>query len=254
MIEETKQIDLSDRIFKAAIVIAAIVLVFSAFYLFISYESWRGNYPREITINAQGKAYAKPDIALAQFGVTTEGKKTQTVVKENTEKMKVVIDKIKSLGVEDKDIQTTSYDLSPQYDWTETGRVFVFTGYKLSQQITVKIRDFEKIGDILEGVTQKGANEIGSLQFSVDDMEKFKAQARDKAIETAKQKAKDMVEKAGLKLGKITNIYEDYYYPQPYSYDLMKTAGAVPETSVAPQIQSGELEVTATVGISYRIK
>ncbi|MEK7664546.1 MAG: SIMPL domain-containing protein [Patescibacteria group bacterium] len=250
--EETKKIDLSDRIFKIAAVVVAVALMISVFNAFIGYKTWRGDYPREITINAQGKAYAKPDIAISQFGVSTDGKNTQTVVKENTEKMNAVIEAIKNLDVEDKDIQTTAYNLSPQYDWTETGRIFI--GYKLIQQITVKIRNFEKIGDILDSATEKGANEIGNLQFTVDDIEKFRAEARVKAITAAKEKAKNMVEVAGLKLGKITNIYEDYYSsPQPYAYDLAKGIGGG-ETAGIPQIQSGEMEIIATINLTYRIK
>lgn len=254
MAEEIKKIELSDRIFMAVIIIAAIALIFGAFIAFITYKNWRGDYPREITINAQGKAYAKPDVAVTQFGVTTEGKKTQTVVKENTEKMNAVIKAIKDLGVDEKDIQTTAYNLSPQYDWKESGRIFL--GYKLNQQVTVKIRNFEKIGDILDSATEKGVNEIGNLQFTIDDIEKFRAEARVKAIESAKEKAKNMVETAGLKLGKITNIYEDYYsYPQPYPYDLEKSMGTgAVTTNFAPEIQSGELEITATINLTYRIK
>lgn len=248
-----KKFDFSDRMYKAAVIAVAVLVIISAFSAYVSYKTWQGDYPREITVNAQGKVYAKPDVAVAQFGVTTEGKTTQAVVKENTEKMNAVIKAVKDSGVEEKDIQTTEYSLTPQYDWTELGRIF--KGYTLSQQITVKIRNFDKIGEILDATTAKGANNVGNLQFTIDDLEKIKAEARTKAVEMAKEKAKNLVRETGLSLGKITNIYEDYYsYPQPYALEAKGMGGGAETASVAPDVQAGQLEITATINLTYRIK
>ncbi|MEK7104165.1 MAG: SIMPL domain-containing protein, partial [Patescibacteria group bacterium] len=123
------------------------------------------------------------------LGITTEGNKVETIVQANTEKMNAVLTDIKALGIEEKDIKTKNYSLQPRYEWTETG-ARIPRGYTLTQTIEVKIRDFAKIGNVLEIASSKGVNNIGDLQFTIDDIEKAKSIAREKAIANAKEKAK----------------------------------------------------------------
>ena len=216
------------------------------------FQSLPQNIDQDLSVSGTGKVYIKPDIALVSLGVKTQALKSQDAVNQNNEKMTAITKAVKDLGVEDKDIQTTNYNLSPVYDWTESGRIF--KGYSLDQAISVKIRNFDKINDILDKATSAGANTVGDLQFTIDDREKALSEARTKAISEAKVKAQNLARESGLRLVKLVNVYESNgYYPQPM-YGMGDSAMAKEVSSVAPSIQTGQMEVSATVNLIYKIK
>jgi len=254
MPDETKQFELSNRLFVVFAILLVGVLGFWTAKVFIDFQSLPNNYPREITVSGEGRTFAVPDIALIQLGAVTEGLEVGDVVKENTEKMNNILKEIKVLGIEEKDIKTTTYNLAPRYEWTEDGKR-IFKGYTLTQQISVKIRNFEKIGDVLEKSTEKGANLVGDLQFSIDEPEKVRQEARKEAIEKAKEKVSQIATDSGLKLVKLVNVYEDYY-PRTYSDTLYKSLEATGggEIAAPPEIQPGEQEVTVTIYLTYRVR
>lgn len=244
---------MEDRTFILSSVLVLVVAIFLGGFLVYSFQSLPQNASQDFSVSGTGKAYAKPDIALVSFGVQTEALKSQDAVDQNNTKMNAVTKAIKDLGVEEKDIQTTAYNLSLVYDWTQNGGRR-FKGYSLNQQITVKIRNFDKINDILDKATVAGANDVGSLQFTVDDTEKVKSQARQGAIVQAKTKAQEMAKQAGLSLGKLVNVSESYGggYPAP----MYAGAGSLTslEKSVAPDVQAGQMEVNVTVNLTYKVK
>jgi len=254
MEEKNKKIEISDRLFLAFFVLIVGILAYLITLAVFNFQSLPQNYPKELTVSGEGRAFAAPDIALLQLGVISEGMSIKKVIEDNTEKMNAILQEIKDLGVEEKDIQTTNYSLTPRYDWIEGERVF--RGYTLNQEINVKIRNFEKIGLILEGATGKGANLVGDLQFTVDDLEKVRESARREAIEKAKAKANQISTASGLKLGKITNLYEDFY---GIPYQATGLGGAMKEAAtsaaqVPPQIQAGENEITVSITLVYQLK
>jgi len=251
MPEETKKIDFSDRLFILALVLIVTLTVSFLIKAALDYRSIPGNYPREIMVSGEGKVYIIPDIATVNIGVENEGTDIAAIIKKNTEKMNAIIDDIKGLGIDEKDIKTTNYNLTPQYNWTESeGRIF--TGYKITNTILVKIRNFEKIGDVLSKSTERGANSIGNISFTIEDPEKIIQEAREKAIEQAKTKAESIAESSGLKLVKLLNVQEGYspYYGTTYE---KATGGGIEAAAPAPQIQPGQQEVSTTVTLTYRV-
>jgi len=250
--EETKQIDLSNKVYKLVVAIIVLVALFYAGNLYHNFQTLPQNYPQEISVSGSGKIYAKPDVAVVVLGVEDRNVKISDIMQGSTNKMNKIITDVKDSGVEEKDIQTTQYSITPEYNWTERGgRIFV--GYVITQQITVKIRDFDNIGSILDKATADGANSVGDLQFTIDDVEAVIAEAREKAIAEAKTKAATLAKQAGLKMVKIINISEGYAsYPQPM-YD--KGAGVMMESaSAAPEIQPGQMEINSTVTLTYRVR
>ena len=107
----------------------------------------------------------------------------------------------------------------PMIPVTNPNRVI---GYTLEQDVQVKIRDFTKIGDILSAATSSGANVVGDLQFTIDNPEQFKEQARAQAIAQAKSNAQNLAKESGLNLGKLINVYENNYNPSPIMYNSCK--------------------------------
>src|SRR3989344_3675461 len=145
---------------KRMITLATILVISIVSFLILktvyNFATLPQNFPQEITITGEGKVFVKPDVALVSLGVKTEAAKSADAVNKNNEKMNAIIKAIKDLGVDEKDIRTSAYNLYPVYDYTKAGRVFI--GYSLDQQISVKIRNFDKISDILDRATSGGAN------------------------------------------------------------------------------------------------
>ncbi len=230
--------------------VTAIVIV----ALFVATK--RAEPDHQFSVSATGKVFAKPDIANLTVGIETQAKPTAAeAVKENTKKMNEVIAALKKLDIEDKDIKTTNYNLNPVYDWTSGKQEL--RGYQVSQNVAVKIRDLDKIGDAIAKTTEKGANQIGNINFTIDDEFELKAEARDGAIEKAKTKAEEIAKKTGMKLGKIINVYENQVYiPGPVNYlakDMAVGLGGA-ESMPAPAIQTGENEVSVEVTVVWEVK
>ena len=215
-----------------------------------------------ITVSDSGEIYAKPDLALTTFSVITEAKTVAEAMSENTKKMNAVINSVKSQEVEDKDIKTTSFNIYPRYEYQRVETEIypyppgkrVLVGYEVTQSLEVKIRDMTKIGDIIEGATDAGANQVGDLQFTIDKQDELKKQARDQAIEKAKTKAKELASQLGIKLVRIVNFSEGVTMPY-YDY-VLKEAGGIGggEVAPSPQIETGENKIEVTVTITYEIR
>lgn len=252
--DEIKKLELSNRVFYLAVVLIAGVFVSFVGGVFYQFSSLPQNYPQEITVSGEGKVYAKPDIAMVSLGLKTEGNSVKDITQTNITAMNSIIADLKKLGIEDKDIQTTQYSITPQYNWTEKNGQ-VPNGYAVEQSVSVKIRNFEKIGNVFEIATNHGANTVGGLQFSIDDPAKVQADAREKAIAEAKNKALVLAKQSGLSIVKLVNISEGYASPSPmmYSKDAVGM-GSNAELSIAPTIQPGQTEVNTTVYLTYRVR
>ena len=229
------------------------VLIFFVGHLILQSKSIDLQNQNQITVSGEGKIYVKPDIALISLGVSSQRTTVAEVTQSNTEKMNAVIEAVKKLGIDENDIQTTNYNLTPLYDWTEKGGR-IFRGYTLEQNIQVKIRDFTKIGDVLSQGTASGANLVGDLQFTIENPEQVKGQARAKAIAQAKENAQNLAKESGISLGKIINVYENYS-PYPVMYSAMGKGGGIADSApAAPVIQPGQQEIDITINITYQVK
>lgn len=202
-----------------------------------------------ITFNGEGKVFTKPDIAFIDFSVVTQGDQVKDVQDANTKKMNKVIDFLQSYGIEDKDIKTTNYSLYPQYTY-ENDKVPQIMGYQITQTLNVKVRNLDKVGDILEKVVGMGINQVNSLYFGVENDEQVKEQARALAISDAKDKAEKLSEQLGMTLGKLIGFSENSSgYPIPmYDYKGYGVGGGTPE------VQTGENEIIMNVTLIYEIR
>lgn len=226
------------------------------------------NPERIISFSAEGKILAKPDIAKIVIGVITQGVKAETVQEENNKKMAEAIAFIKDQGVSADDIQTSSYTLTPQYDydWCHQGQEIAYyrscppkiVGYQLYQGATIKIRDFDKINAIIGGLSEKGVNKISNVSFEIDDPEAYKNEARIQALNKIEERARILSAKTNIRLGKIITITEGQtIYPLYRTLEMEKAMAGSPEDSAtAPQapIEIGTEEISITLNVTYEIK
>src|SRR3989344_3598525 len=137
-----------------------------------------------ITVSGTGEVFVKPDLALIDFSVVTEDKTVASALSKNTVKMNAVISFLKNQGIEDKDLKTTSFSIFPRYEFQREIQIFppfpegkrILIGYEVSQSLEVKIRNLGKTGEIIEGATKDGANQVGDLRFTVDKEDDLKSQ------------------------------------------------------------------------------
>lgn len=233
------------------------VLAVSAIVIVALVMANRINNQDRFSVTGSGTVYAKADIANLEVGLRTGTKKTAAeATKDSTDKMNAIIAAVKALGVEDKDIKTSGYSLNPVYNWTEN-RGQELTGYEVSQNVTLKIRDLNTIGDIIAKTTEQGANQIGNINFTIDDEYELKNQARELAIEKAKEKAIMIAAQSGMKLGEVKSVYENnepIISPMMYSNAKVETDAGGGISLSSPSIQSGQNEIKVEVTLVYEIK
>jgi len=250
---EEQTIKFLNKTFILSTILVLGVLVFFVWQMTYQSKLLDQQNSNQITVSGEGKVYAKPDVAIISLGFTNTGATVANVTKKNTDTMNAVIDAVKSLKIDEKDIQTTNYRLTPLYNYTQDlGRIF--QGYTLQQSIEVKIRDFTKIGDVLSQATTNGANLVGDLQFTIDNPEQFKDQARAKAIAQAKANAQNLAKESGVRLGKLINVYESYS-PYPVVYNSAKEMGmGGADSAPVPIIQPGQQEIDITINLTYQVR
>ena len=257
MNEETK---LSIKPPRAAVIIASIVGLALVVYLGVLARNELRQYyyigrPADqlytITIEGEGKVTAVPDIAQISLGLQTDKATVTEAQRENTDKVNKIVSDLKALGIEGKDIKTDNYSVYPRYDWTDGKQVL--RGYTVTQSLSVKIRNLDSIGTVLEKSAADGANQVGGLNFTIDEPETLKQQAREKALEQAKQKAEALAKIAGVKLGRLVSFNENSSgYPIYARTDMMKSAPVAGEAAV-PDIQPGSQDIIVDVTVTYEV-
>lgn len=205
-----------------------------------------------INVSGEGKVLVKPDIGTVNLSVVANSLDASLAQNEATKQINKIIDFLVKSGIEEKDIKTVSYSISPQYDFPKGKREFL--GYEVRQTAQVKIRDLNKVGAVISGATEFGAIEIGELRFTVDNEEALKAEARVKAIADAKAKAKILAKDLGVRIGAIVS-FSEFGGPVPiYGYAAGFGVGGDFEKSAAPSIPTGENEIISNVNITFEIR
>ena len=209
-----------------AVIIAVLLVGGSAWNLARTYSrSIQPSAFRSFAVSGQGKVVARPDVAMFTFSVINEGGiDIAALERDNTVRGNKINSWLKEQGVADKDIKTEQYNLSPRYQTSycrpasPTGGIGVcpppaIVGYTVTQGVTVKVRDFSKIGTILAGVVERGTNDVSQLNFTIDDPVMVENEARAKAIAEARTKAKLVAQAGGFRVGRLLGIDENGSQP-----------------------------------------
>lgn len=207
---------------------------------------------RTITVTGFGKVTGRNDIAMTTIGYSNIGTDVAKAQEENKGVMDKITDEVKKLGIEEKDLQS-NYTINPEYDYTQKGSVF--KGYRVTNNLTVKIRDLGKISAVLSLAGKYGANQVGGLSFTIDEPENLKNLARDKALAEAKQKADRMAVLLGVRVGEVLS-YNDYEQSSANFYTRnMDGFGnmAVEQAAAGPDVMSGSKDIGMNVSVTFKI-
>jgi hypothetical protein len=205
-----------------------------------------------IVVSGEGKVTAIPDIATIDLGTTTDRSTVAEAQKENTRIMNAVIQKLGELSVEKKDVQTQNYSISPRYDYNE-GRT-TLRGYTVSQNLHVKIRNLDRVGDIIGAAGALGVNQIGGISFTIDEPEKLKAEARELALKNAKAKADALAKVVGIKLRRVVSFQESGSEPYPMPMYGLAKADMAMGMGGGPSVEAGSTDVVVNATVTYEIE
>ncbi|MBI5033106.1 MAG: SIMPL domain-containing protein [Chloroflexi bacterium] len=204
-----------------------------------------------ISVLGTGKVHVKPNIATTNIGVETVATTLAEATSQSNTKTQAIIDKVKSMGVAERDIQTSAYGVSPITNQPKQGESPKITGYRVSNQLRVTIRKIDDVGKILDAVVAAGANNIYGISFGVDDPTTFQQQARAAAIKDAQDKAGQLAKAAGITLGKVISINEGSTAPIPLMRDSIGAATlAAPDVPIA----TGEMDISITVEMRFAVQ
>jgi len=215
-----------------------------------------------IRVSGTGTVSVEPDVAILQVGVEVFAGKVSTARSEASKAMDSVVSVLKKEGVEEKDIQTTRFNIYPRYDYEEVtinGKRIgtqVLTGYTVNNTVKAKIYEIDKVGEIIDKGADAGGDyaRINGVDFTVDDLTPYQTEIRKMAVEDAVGKAQEYALLTNVELGPVIELNEmtsgSVHSPYEADYGMRMMAAAPPTTSIS----AGQLEISLTVNTLFAIK
>lgn len=204
--------------------------------------------PARLVVTGEGRASAAPDMALLRLGAQAEAESAAEALDGASEAAQAILDALREAGVAEADIQTAELSLSPRYEPRE-GAQDAVTGYVASNVVSVRVRESEALGGVLDAAAEAGANRIDGLSFQIEDRGPVLEEARERAVADARRAAETLAEAAGLALGPVLRIEEggDAGGPAPYADFARAEIASVP-------IAQGEVETVARVRMVFALE
>ena len=206
---------------------------------------------RTLSVNGSGRVNAVPDVADVSLGVFETAKEAAAASQKAAASMDAVIQTLLGMGIDEKDIQTTSISLGARYDWNQEPAQIV--GWEARNMVNVTVRDIETVGDVVDASVKAGANQVNGISFRVEDPSEAQALARTAAVEDAKAKADQLATDTGVEITGIVSITEGGgQQPQPIYMARQEMAFAADAGASTP-VLPGEVELSINVYIVYEI-
>jgi uncharacterized protein YggE len=216
---------------------------------------------RTIRVTGTGEVRTEPDLATVQFAVETTGATAQEAGQRNAQQMERVIQALIGGGVEREDVQTSGYSLYPEYANPEPRGGAVaegprITGYRASNQVSVRTADLDRVGRLIDVGLAAGANRMNGVFFELRNAEQAKAEALERAVVAARTTAETMARALGVTLGPVIDASTGTEPVRPLfraaSRDMMmaEAGGFAAPTPIEP----GEQTVTAFASLIFGIR
>lgn len=206
---------------------------------------------KTITVIGDGKVKIKPDIARANIGVEVLRPSVEEASAANKKLIEAVINTLTDAGIAKQDIQTSGFSVYAERFGQDGPLPDDKVNYRVSNNVSVTIRDLEKVGEVLDAAMKSGANNIYGIEFSLEDNSDAKSEARKDAVADAKAKAAELAELNGVKVGKVLSVSEVIGSAMPFA-NTMQTTNAYGGGGGQP-IQPGELEIGTQLQVTYEI-
>jgi uncharacterized protein len=193
-----------------------------------------------------------PDEARVTLGVSVSDSSVESAQSTLNQKLDTIIKALTELGIPKDSIKTTNYSINPQYDFRPESQRQI-TAYFANTTIEMKLTDFNKLSQAISAATAAGANEVNGIQFGLsEDLEaKTRRQAREEAINQAKEEAKDLAGLADMRLGKIINVIETAPFEPPIYSTMAKAEGLGGGADMPAQLEPGNSIFSYQVILSY---
>ena len=210
---------------------------------------YTANQQLGIWVNGRGVVSAAPDLAILNAGVEASGKTVEEARSQVAIAMDAVMQVLRDLGIEDRDIRTTSFNIFPEYTFNEVRRRQELIGYRVSNQLSIRIRDLDSVGLVIDQVAAAAGDlvKVQGVGFTIEDTEALAIQARAEAVNDLMAKARQLAELTGVRLGPPVFLSEGgVSVPRPqtkFRGDFAEAAIAVPQTVIS----GGELDVVVSV-------
>ncbi len=202
-----------------------------------------------ITVVGMGEAAGQPDEARVTVGVDTFAKNVNVATAENEENIQAILAALQSEGITGDDIQTSNYSLWAEQLYGENGPEGI-AGYRVSNQVNVTIRDIEKVGDVITAAINAGANQIYGVNFTVADPIALEAEARQNAVNNARERAQSLAELSGVTLGDVQSVNELYTQMNAPVTGLGGGGEMLAQSSISP----GQLSYHVQVQVNFGMK
>ena len=209
--------------------------------------------PNTVWVGADGKYEADPDTALVQFGVSAQEEKLQDATQKASQATEQIRQLLRSNGLDPKDAQISRFTTQPVYDYKNPKRKLV--GYRVDANISLKLKDFSKIGPITEGLANFDVTNT-SISYLLEDMDAAKVKAVEDALHRARSEANAVAQSSGRTLGELSYASVDVYEPQPIRPMMAKAAGMAAEAAPPPtaEFSAEKITVTSHVNALYNLK
>lgn len=207
-----------------------------------------------LDINATGEVTRVPDLAIISAGVVTRSTSATAALQEAAQRMQRVVAALKRAGIDDRDIQTSSVNLNPEYRYVEN-QAPQLTGYTASNQLTIRFHDIRNSGKILDALVAEGANQINGPNLTVEHPEAALDEARAKAVANGRARAELYARTLGLHVARVVAVSESGGYavpPAPPPPPPMMMARG--ERDYSTNIQPGEQKLQVSVGMIFELQ
>lgn len=199
--------------------------------------------PRHVSVEGLGAVDATPDMAEISTGVTARADSARRALDASSAGMRRLMETLRQAGIAEGDIRTSNFNLSPWYEPRKGNRPRRISGYQVSNQVTVRIREISRLGAILDAVVTAGANRVSGVRFGVAEPRSLMDEARRLAVADARRRAALYAEAAGAKLGTVIAIEEHGARPRPPRMMALETVRAA-SVPVAPGTQRLTVSIT----------
>ncbi len=211
-----------------------------------------GKTPR-IVVSGEGESALKPDIALLSLSVMREAKTARAALDATNDAMAAVIAAMKAAGIAERDLQTAGIQINPRYNYTnkaDGSQEAELVAYQVTNTLSVRVRDIDKTGDILDKAVTLGVNQGGGISFTNENPSTALTEARKKAVADAIAKARTLAEAAGASVGRVLEITDQTFSPRP----MPVSAKAFDAGRAAVPIENGENTYNVQVNVTFELK